>query len=114
MNTALKFSTTAFNYPSLKLIPIDRVDTHSLRSGGANTLLLAGYSNRDIEKSGEMERGNFKEYIREELHCFEEGMLTATKQGFKFVNVAGGEYSESVHVTRTTVVSYYQPDIEST
>ena len=38
MSEALKFSTTALNYPSLKGIPIDRVDTHSLRSGRSNAL----------------------------------------------------------------------------
>ena len=51
----------------------------------------------------------FKEYIREELHCFAEGILTAMKQDFKFVNIVGGEYSKLVDVTRTTVVSDYQP-----
>ena len=50
MSAALKFSTTALNYPYLKGIPIDRVDTHSLISAGANVLLLAGYSKRDIQK----------------------------------------------------------------
>ena len=50
MSAALKFATTALNYPYLKGIPIDRVDTHSLRSGGANTLSLAGYSDKDIQK----------------------------------------------------------------
>ena len=54
----------------------------------------------------------FKEYIREELHCFEEVMLTAMKQGFKFVNIAGGAYSALVDVTRTTAVSDYQPATE--
>ena len=34
MSAALKFATTALKYPSLKGIPIDRVDTHSLRYGG--------------------------------------------------------------------------------
>ena len=48
MSASLKFATTALNYPYLRGIPIDRVDTHSLRSGGANALLLAGYSDRDI------------------------------------------------------------------
>ena len=51
----------------------------------------------------------FKEYIREELHCFTEGMSTAMKQYFKFVNIAGGAYSDLVDVTRTTVVRDYQP-----
>ena len=50
MSAALKFATTALNYLLLKGIPIDRVDTHSLRSGGANTLSLAGYSDKDIQK----------------------------------------------------------------
>ena len=52
MSAALKFSTTALNYPYLKGIPIYRVNTHSLRYGGANALLLAGYSDRDIQKIG--------------------------------------------------------------
>ena len=51
----------------------------------------------------------FKEYIREELHCFVEGMLTAMKQNFEFVNIGGGAYSELVDVNRTTVVSDYYP-----
>ena len=50
MSAALKFTTTSLNYPSLKGIPLDRVDTHSLRYGGANKLSLAGYSDRDIQK----------------------------------------------------------------
>ena len=52
MSAPLKFATTALNYPSLKGIPIDIVDTHSLRSGGANAQSLAGYSDRDIQKMG--------------------------------------------------------------
>ena len=52
MSAALKFATTTLNYPYLKGVPIDRVDTHSLRSGGANALLLAGYRDRDIQKIG--------------------------------------------------------------
>ena len=54
----------------------------------------------------------FKEYIREELHCFSEGMSTAMKQDFKFVNIYGLVYSKLVDVTRTTVVSDYQPATE--
>ena len=50
MSAVLKFSTTALKYPSLKGIPIDRVDTHSLRLGGANLLSFAGYRDIDIQK----------------------------------------------------------------
>ena len=52
MSAALKFSTKALNYTSLKGITIYRVDTHSLRSGGANTLSLAVYNDSDIQKWG--------------------------------------------------------------
>ena len=50
MSEALKSATTTLNYSSLKVIPINRVDTYSLRSGVANTLSFAGCSDRDIQK----------------------------------------------------------------
>ena len=65
MSAALKFATTSLNYPYLKGIPIDRVDTHSLRSGGANALSLAGYSDRDIQKMGRWRGKTFNEDIRD-------------------------------------------------
>ena len=43
---------------------------------------------------------------------FTEGMSTATNKYFKFVNIAGGAYSELVDVIRTTVVSDYQSATE--
>ena len=55
MSASLKFATTALNYPSLKRIPIYRVDTNYLIYVGANALLLAGYSDRDIQKWGDGE-----------------------------------------------------------
>ena len=113
MSAALKFATTTLNYPSLKAIPIYRVDNNSLISGGANALSLAGYSNIDIHKMGIRRGEKFKDYIREELNCFAEGMSTAIKNDFKFVNIAGREYSELVDITRTTVVSDYQPATEA-
>ena len=57
MSAALKFATTALKYPSLKGIPIYRVDTHSLKSGGANALSLVGYRDRDIQKWEDGEGG---------------------------------------------------------
>ena len=74
--------------------------------------MLAGYSDRDIQKMGIRRGETFKEYIREELHCFAEVMSTAMKQDFKFVKITGGAYSELVDLTRTTVVSDYQPATE--
>ena len=60
-----------------------------------------------------MGRETFKEYKREELHCFVVGMLTAMKQNLKFFNIAGGTYNKLVGVTRTTVVSYYWPTVDA-
>ena len=59
-----------------------------------------------------MERKKFKEHIREEFHCFAEGMSTVNKQDFKIVNISGGAYSELVDVARNTVVSDYEPATE--
>ena len=59
------------------------------------------------KKMGIWIRVNFKEYLREKLHCFAEGMLTATKKDFKCVIIAGGAYRELLDATITTVVSDY-------
>ena len=63
-----------YNYPAERGIPIDRIDTHSLCSGGANALSLAGYSDTQIQNMGRWKGKTFKEYIQEELHNFSEGM----------------------------------------
>ena len=107
-----KLASTALNYLFLKGIPFYRVENNSLRDGGANAPLLAGYRNRHIKKMGRWRGETFKYYIREELHCFTEGMLMAMKQDFKFVNITRGSYREFSYVTRTTVVSDYQPATE--
>ena len=52
MNAALKFVATTLYYPSLKSIPVEIVDTHFLRAGGANSFSLAVYINRYIQKIG--------------------------------------------------------------
>jgi hypothetical protein len=69
ISAALKMAALVLAYLS-KGFPIDRIDTHSLRSGGANALSLLGYSDRQIQKMGRWKGATFKEYIREELHVF--------------------------------------------
>ncbi len=91
---SIKYAATSLGYPTRKGIPIERVDTHSLRSGGANALSLAGYQDREIQKMGRWRSATFKEYIREELACFSAGMSTNMKQKFNFVNIAGGAYHD--------------------
>jgi hypothetical protein len=100
ISAALKVAALLLDYPS-RGFPIERIDTHSLRSGGANALSLAGYSDRQIQKMGRWRGSTFKEYIREELHVFSEGMSTHMKKHFKFVNIAGGVY----HDVTTAVLS---------
>ena len=52
ISAALKMAALVLAYPS-RGFPIDRIDTHSLHSGGANALSLAGYTNRQIQKMGQ-------------------------------------------------------------
>jgi hypothetical protein len=52
VSAGLKMAAAALDYPASRGIPIDKIDTHSLRIGGANALSLAGYTNRQIQKMG--------------------------------------------------------------
>ena len=65
IRAAIKKAATMLDYPSSRGIPIDRIDTHSLRIGGANALSLAGYLDRQIQKMGRWRGETFKEYVRE-------------------------------------------------
>jgi hypothetical protein len=74
ISCALKLAAKVLEYPILKGIPFERINTHSLCSGGANALALAGYSNTQIQKMGCWCGATFKEYVRNELACFSTGM----------------------------------------
>ena len=104
IRSSLKDAAEVLQYPELKGIPIERIDTHSLRSGGANALALSGYSDREIQKMGRWRSATFKEYIREELACFSRGMTRNMKRKFGFVNIAGGIYHD---VTDTMITTQY-------
>ena len=110
MRISLKSAAEILNYPEQKGIPIIRIDTHSLRSGGANALSLSGYSDREIQKMGRWRSATFKEYIREELACFSAGMSRDMKQKFNFVNIAGGVYTD---ITQTIINSPPVPSAPS-
>jgi len=104
----VKMAAATLNYPELCGIPIDKVDTHSLRAGGANALHLAGYSDTEIQKMGRWRSDTFKEYITEGLAVFSTGMSTKMqKKHFQFVNVQGGVDSDVVNVTSSLVHSPY-------
>lgn len=94
VSAAVKIAATALSYPGTKGIPIQRINTHSLRSGGANALALAGYSDTQIQKMGRWRGATFKEYIREELACYSQGMSRSMQRQFGFVNIAGNAFHE--------------------
>jgi hypothetical protein len=104
ITAGLKRAATVLDYPIAKGIPIERIDTHSLRSGGANALSLAGFSDTQIQKMGRWRGATFKEYVREELASFSEGMSTKMKQQFQFVNVAGNSMYD---ITDSVIASEY-------
>jgi hypothetical protein len=104
ISKGLKMAATLLEYPETRGIPIELIDTHSLRCGGANALALSGFSDTQIQKMGRWRGATFKEYIREQLACYSEGMTTKMKRNFKFVNVHGNAYYD---VTSTCVLSEY-------
>jgi methyl coenzyme M reductase gamma subunit len=97
ISRALKLAATELQYPTNKGIPISRINTHSLRSGGANSLALNGYSDTQIQKMGRWRGATFKEYIREELACYARNMSRDMKRKFNFVNIAGNAFTEIPH-----------------
>ena len=94
VSKALKGAARALAYPTTKGIPIERINTHSLRSGGANALALSGYTDTQIQKMGRWRGATFKEYIREELAVYSENMSRDMRTKFGFVNIAGNAFHD--------------------
>jgi len=94
ISTALKQAATVFEYPLVKGIPIERINTHSLRSGCANALALSGYSDIRIQKMGRWRGATLKEYVRNKLDYFLSGMSLDMKTKFGFVNVPSKAFSD--------------------
>ena len=107
ISRVLKSAPTELQYPTNKGIPISRINTHSLRSGGANALSLSGYSDTQIQKMGRWRGATFKEYIREELACYARNMSRDMKRKFNFVNIAGNAFTEIPH----TALHVIEPDV---
>jgi hypothetical protein len=103
----LKLAAGLLHYPTQKGIPIERVDTHSLRGGGANDLALSGFSDTQIQKMGCWRGATFKEYIWEELANYSDGMSTAMKTKFNFMNVAGNAFRD---ITDTVLSMEYNTE----
>ena len=107
----LKEAAAKREYPELRGCPIDRINTHSLRSGGANALSLAGFSDYQIQKMGRWSKQVFKEYISDQLSNFTDGMSEKMSRSYNFVNIAAGaqdgEYGECTDVTVQTLTAEY-------
>ena len=110
IRAAIKKAATMLDYPSSRGIPIDRIDTHSLRIGGANALSLAGYLDRQIQKMGRWRGETFKEYVREQLSNFSEGISKSMQKCFSFVNVEGGVFHD---VTSTVTAMEYNVEVSA-
>jgi hypothetical protein len=106
----LKDAATALEYPEYRGIPIERIDTHSLRIGGANALHLAGYSDREIQKMGRWRGETFKEYVREQLSIFSDGMSRSMSKMFGFVNIEGGACHD---ISNTVVTMEYNAHVST-
>jgi hypothetical protein len=102
ISRALKSATAELQYHANKRIPISRINTHSLRSGGANALALAGYSDTPIQKMGRWCGTTFKEYIRGELACYARGMSHDMKPKFNFVSIAEKAFTEITYISAST------------
>ena len=90
MSYAAKYAAGALNYPA-RGIPLARVDTHSLRSGGACALSLAGFQEHQIMKMGQWAPKStaFMEYIQQQLSTFSSGMATKMSSIATFTNMEG-------------------------
>ena len=104
ISKAIKIAAGMLQYPARKGIPLQRINTHSLRSGGANVLALSGYSDTEIQKMGRWRSATFKEYIREELACYARNMSRQMKTKFHFVNIAGNAFND---ITNELVLAEY-------
>lgn len=94
IRNAVKAAATALNYPTQRNIPITKIDTHSLRIGGANALSLAGYSKQQIQKMGRWRGETFLEYVREGMAEYTVGMAEQMAKQFSFVSLEGGVFSD--------------------
>lgn len=93
----VKFAARSLHYDK-RGIPVDRIDTHSLRSGGACALKLAGYDAVQIKKMGRWKpKSNaFLEYIQQQLSTFSKGMAAGMSRIDTFTNMEGSTEREDL------------------
>ena len=94
---AVKYAAEALDYPG-RGMPLDRIDTHSLRSGGACALSLAGYRDHEIMKMGRWAPKStaFLVYIQAQLSSFSAGMSKRMRAVAPFTNMEGDVVAEDL------------------
>ena len=94
---AVKYAAKMKSYPS-RGIPLERVDTHSLRSGGACALKRAGFDDASIQKMGRWAPKStaWMTYIQQQLSTFSAGMSNAMSAVPLFTNMEGDTRREDL------------------
>ena len=79
-------------------MPIDRIDAHSLRSGGAGALKLARCVEVQIKKLGRWkpESNAFLEYIQQQLSTCSKGLAAGMSRSATFANMEGSTEREDL------------------
>ena len=87
-------------YEEIEIL-INRVDTHSLRSGGTCALSISGYLDRDIMKRGRWSPNSkaFMEYIQQQLSSFSVDMADDMSKIGAFLNTEGSTKKEDLRKT---------------
>ena len=94
---AVKHAARMLDYKD-RGIDLDRIDTHSLRLGGACALKMAGYSDTDIKKMGRWapKSTSFLEYIQQQMSTFSAGMAANMSRIARFTNMEGAVVAEDL------------------
>jgi len=108
VSKALKAVATVLDYPTAKGIPIDRIDTHSLRSGGTNALSLSGYSDTQIQENGTVARRYIQRIHPRRAVCV--GMSKSMKKKVDFVNIAGNAFNT---ITDDLIIREYEVNVSA-
>ena len=90
MRFHMKLAAENLGYPN-RNIPLDRIDTHSNRAGGACAIKLAVFDDESIRKMGIwlVSSNDFLEYIQQQLSGFSQGMATKISRIARLTNMEG-------------------------
>jgi len=86
VGAAIKLAALADNLPSVGF-SIDRIGTHSLRSGGAVNLKLCGYDHDIIKKFGRWSSDTYLKYIQTQIGELTSGIAARMARIVRFHNV---------------------------